>query len=73
MVLHDFVKDHEDMSDDNGYHFKLSCDVCGDGSLTTCRPAPFAKTRFPLGAATNVGKIGSGGLGREASKSRGTS
>jgi membrane protease subunit (stomatin/prohibitin family) len=64
MVLRDFVKNYEDMSDDNGYQFKFYCDICGDGFMTAYRQAPFAKTRSLLGAATNIGNIGGSILGR---------
>lgn len=64
MALRDFVKNFDDMSDDNGYQFKFKCDICGDGFLTKYREAPYAKTRSLLGAGSSIaGGIG-GALGR---------
>ncbi|HUK80540.1 MAG TPA: hypothetical protein VLU91_07760, partial [Nitrososphaerales archaeon] len=59
MVLRDFVKNYEDVSDQNGYSFKFMCDICGDGFLTKYREAPFAKAKGLLGAASSL----SSGLG----------
>jgi hypothetical protein len=64
-LLRDFVKNYEDMSDDNGFQFKFYCDVCRDGFLTKYRQAPFAKARSFLGAASSIGSnLGSGVFGR---------
>lgn len=55
------------MSDRNGYSFKFMCDICGDGFLTKYRPAPYAKAKGILGAASSLGgSIGGalGGVGR---------
>jgi len=57
MALRDFVKNYEDLSDDNGYSFKFHCDICGDGFLTEYRQAPFAKARSILGAAESLGSM----------------
>lgn len=57
MALRDFVKNHEDMSDDNGFQFKFYCDICGDGYLSRYRQAPFAKARSILGVAEGVGSL----------------
>lgn len=54
MVLRDFVKNYDDMSDQNGYSFKFKCDICGDGFLTKYRQAPYAKAKGFLGAATSL-------------------
>jgi rRNA maturation endonuclease Nob1 len=66
LVLRDFVKNFDDMSDQNGFSFKFKCDICGDGFLTKYRPAPYAKAKGFLGAASSLGSsIGSslGGFG----------
>ena len=69
MVLRDFVKNFDDMSDQNGFSFKFKCDICGDGFLTKYREAPFAKAKSLLGAASSIssglgGRLG--GLGGSA-------
>ena len=69
MVLRDFVKNYEDMSDQNGYTFKFMCDICRDGFLTKYREAPFAKAKGLLGAASSLSSgLGGrfGGLGGSA-------
>lgn len=63
MGLKDFVKNHDDMSDDNGFQFKFYCDICGDGYVSTYRPAPFAKARSIMGVAESVGGIFGGRFG----------
>jgi hypothetical protein len=62
-VLRDFVKNYEDMSDDNGYQFKFYCDICHDGFLTKYREAPFAKARHLFGAASSITSNLGGRLG----------
>lgn len=57
MSLRDFVKNYDDMSDDNGFQFKFHCDICGDGYLSTYRPAPFAKARSVMGAVESLGGV----------------
>ena len=69
MALRDFVKNHQDMSDDNGFQFKFYCDICGDGYLSRYRQAPFSKARTALGVAEGIGSmLGRGGIwgGRQA-------
>ncbi len=55
MVLRDFVKNFDDMSDQNGFQFKFKCDICGDGYMTKYRQAPYAKAKGFLGAASSLG------------------
>jgi hypothetical protein len=69
MALRDFVKNFDDMSDQNGFSFKFRCDICGDGFLTKYREAPYAKAKGFLGAASSIGSgLGGrlGGLGGSA-------
>ncbi|MDA4111794.1 MAG: zinc ribbon domain-containing protein, partial [Thaumarchaeota archaeon] len=63
MVLRDFVKNFDDMSDQNGFSFKFKCDICGDGFLTKYRPAPYAKAKGLLGAASGLGSSLGGAFG----------
>jgi len=53
------------MSDQNGYAFKFKCDICQDGFMTKYRPAPFAKAKGLLGAASSLGSS-FGGFGGNA-------
>jgi hypothetical protein len=64
LTLRDFVKNYEDMCDDNGYQFKFHCDICGDGYLSPYRQAPFARARSILGAAESLGNLGGCLFGR---------
>lgn len=57
MGLRDFVKNHEDMSDDNGFQFKFFCDICGDGYLTRYKEAPFAKAKSVARVAEGLGAL----------------
>jgi len=66
VVLREFVKNFDDMSDDNGYQFKFKCDICGDGFLTKYREAPFAKAKSLLGAASSLGSSFGGRFGGSA-------
>jgi ribosomal protein L32 len=63
MVLRDFVKNYQDMSDDNGYQYKFFCDICGDGYLSKYRQAPYSKARSILSGAESVGGSVLGRLG----------
>ena len=49
MVLRDFVKNFDDMSDQNGFQFKFKCDICQDGFMTKYRQAPYAKAKGLFG------------------------
>jgi hypothetical protein len=64
MVLQDFVRNYDDLSDDNGYQFKFRCDICGDGFLTKHREAAFAKARSLFGAVGSLGSTVGGPLWR---------
>lgn len=63
MVLRDFVRNYQDVSDNSGYQFKFFCDICGDGFSTKYRKAPFARASSLLGAAGNITSGFLGGFG----------
>jgi hypothetical protein len=63
LVLRDFVKNFDDMSDQNGFQFKFKCDICQDGFMTKYRQAPFAKAKGLFGAASSIGSSFGGAIG----------
>jgi hypothetical protein len=63
LVLNDFVKNFEDMSDQNGFQFKFRCDICGDGYMTKYTAAPYAKAKGLFGAASGLGNTFGGAFG----------
>ncbi len=63
MVLRDFVKNFDDMSDQNGFQFKFKCDICQDGFMTKYRQAPYAKAKGLFGAASSIGSSFGGSFG----------
>jgi len=73
LVLRDFVKNFDYMSDQNGFQFKFKCDICADGFMTKYHQAPYAKAKGLLGAASSLGSSFGGALGGLGGSSYGAS
>jgi len=46
LPLRDFVKNYEDMSDDNGHQFKFLCDICGDGYMSDVKLSTYPYSKY---------------------------
>ena len=49
-----FVRNYEDLSDDNGFQFKFFCDICGNGYLTKYKRAPASLAKSAMEVASRL-------------------